>query len=378
MPKSRFKHGRSGHWRLAIAAVSIVFLAAFGMSSTAVAQANRSVPPAAQTPTAGKVPGRTLGNSSDAEIWRAVRRGIVGRVSIPDQKAAILVQSEGESWRAIRDGPLSTYGAWAMLGIIVLLAVFFALRGRIRVEYGSSGQTITRFSAVERTGHWLTASSFVLLALTGLNILYGRYVLRPILGPDIFAAISYYGKYVHNFVAFAFMVGLVMVFVTWVRHNIPDRYDLTWLAKGGGMFVKGVHPPATKFNAGQKVVFWLVVLGGLSISLSGISMLFPFQMPLFAKTFAFLNIFGFDLPTNLTALQEMQLSTLWHAAMAIFMIVVILAHIYIGTLGMEGAFDAMGTGEVDLNWAKEHHSIWAEEHLSGTANAAKSRPAPAE
>ncbi|MGE0630688.1 MAG: formate dehydrogenase subunit gamma, partial [Hyphomicrobiaceae bacterium] len=172
---------------------------------------------------------------------------------------------------------------------------------------------------------------------------------------------------------------LIMTFVMWVVHNLPGWRDIVWLLRGGGMFAKGSHPPAWKFNAGQKILFWLVMLGGLSISLSGISLMFPFQAPMFAKTFAVLNVFGLALPTSLSPVQEMQYATTWHGIVALFLIVVIIAHIYIGTLGMEGAFSAMGTGEVDVNWAKEHHSLWAEQVLSGRQDAeAGARPVPAE
>jgi formate dehydrogenase subunit gamma len=133
------------------------------------------------------------------------------------------------------------------------------------------------------------------------------------------------------------------------------------------MFKKGVHPPARKFNAGQKIIFWIVVFGGASISFSGIALLFPFQFDAFSVTFAFVNIFGFDLPTDLTVLQEMQLIQLWHAGLGLLFIAVIIGHIYIGTLGMEGAFDAMGSGMVDENWAREHHNLWVAE-LSGGPN----------
>ncbi|MDP7547481.1 MAG: cytochrome b/b6 domain-containing protein, partial [Alphaproteobacteria bacterium] len=163
--------------------------------------------------------------------------------------------------------------------------------------------------------------------------------------------------------AFAFMAGIVLMVVLWLRQNIPSKDDLVWLARGGGLFMKGSHPPARKFNAGQKIFFWIVILGGLSISLSGLALLFPFKLPFFAVTFETANIFGFDLPTNLNALEEVQLSQLWHAVVGLVLIIVIIAHIYIGTIGMVGAFDAMGTGNVDENWAREHHSLWAEEAL---------------
>ena len=190
---------------------------------------------------------------------------------------------------------------------------------------------------------------------------------QALIGAEAFATITAWGKYAHNYVGFAFMVALVLVLVIWIKNNIPNRHDLVWLAKGGGMFTKGSHPPAKKFNAGQKILFWLVILGGVSISMSGIALMFPFKFEMFAGTFAVLNIFGLGLPTELTPIQEMQYAQLWHAIVALFLIAVIIAHIYIGTLGMEGAFDAMGTGEVDRNWAKEHHPLWVEEEEGASA-----------
>ncbi len=319
----------------------------------------------------------------DVEMWRKVREGLQGQVSIPDRKAGQLVQSGGEAWRNLRNGPLVQYGAWALAASIVVLAAFYLLRGRIAIDHGWAGRTITRFTDIERFGHWLLAISFIILALTGLNVLYGRYVLLPVLGKEIFADITHLGKWLHNYVGFAFMAGLLITFVLWVVHNMPSWRDLVWLAKGGGMLVKGVHPPSWKFNAGQKILFWLVMLGGLSISLSGISLLFPFQTAMFSKTFVLLNYVGLNLPTNLTPVQEMQYATTWHGIIALALVCVIIAHIYIGTLGMEGAFDAMGSGHVDVNWAKEHHSLWAEEELKkmegvAAAEVGGSRMAPAE
>lgn len=355
--------------RLRRAAFSLIVAAAVTLAGAAVVSPalaqSAGTAPAADGPTGGTVPGNVLGNQADADLWRAIRQGERGSVSIPNAQAGVLIQSEGDNWRAVRNGPLTVYGAWLMLGIVIVLALFFALRGRIRIDAGPSGTTIERFNMLERTAHWITATSFIVLALTGLNILYGRHVLLPILGPDIFAAITLWGKYAHNFLAFAFMVGVVMIFFLWVRHNIPNKMDLKWLAVGGGLFKKGVHPPAGKFNAGQKLIFWSVVLGGISISLSGLALLFPFEFDLFSKTFAFLNIFGFDLPTNLAPIQEMQLSQLWHGIVALVLIAIIIGHIYIGSLGMEGAFEAMGSGQVDLNWAKEHHASWVDEVRGG-------------
>src|SRR5690606_17027077 len=196
------------------------------------AQAPAAQAPSAQAagPTGGQVPGNALGDHADSDFWRAIRQGDSGRVSIPNPNAGLLIQSEGDNWRAVRNGPLTVYGAWLMLGIIIVIALFFALRGRIRIDAGPSGTTIERFNLLERTAHWLTAVSFIVLALTGLNLLYGRHVLLPVLGPDIFSAITRAGKYAHNFIAFAFMVGVALIFLIWVRHNIPRAVDFKWLA----------------------------------------------------------------------------------------------------------------------------------------------------
>ena len=325
--------------------------------------------------TGGSVPGNTLGNQSDTEFWRQIRRGQAGNVSIKDGSSAVLIRSQGEEWRSFRNGPLLTWSAWALLAIVVLLTLFFVVRGRIRVESGSGKRRIRRFNAIERCSHWIAAVSFILLALTGLNLMYGRELLLPVFGPDAFATLTLWGKYAHNYVAFAFMISLILLFVLWIKENIPNRHDIIWLLKGGGVLVKGVHPPARKFNAGQKIVFWIVILGGASVSASGIALLFPFEVPMFAKTFEILNVFGLDLPTTLTPVQEMQLSQLWHAIVAIGLIVMILAHIYIGTIGMVGAFDAMGTGEVDENWAREHHPLWVAD-LEKKGEVAEAEPKP--
>ena len=292
---------------LAIVGVVLAVGSPAGLGGEVLAQTNdRTVEP--EMPMMGNVPGAAVGNTSDSELWRAVRNGIQGNVSIPDQQAGVLVQSEGDNWRAWRNGPVTVSGAWIMLGMVGLLALFFAIRGRIRVESGMSGETIERFNDLERFVHWLTAVCFIVLALTGLNMLYGKHVLLPVLGPEVFAALTLGGKYAHNYLAFGFMAGVVLMFVLWVRHNLPNKYDMYWIGEGGGLFAKGVHPPARKFNFGQKVIFWAVVLGGLSLSLSGIALMFPFQFAMFEPTFQAMNAIGFRLPTGITAMEEMQLS----------------------------------------------------------------------
>ena len=293
-------------------------------------------------------------------LLKALKEGdrISGRISIPDPMASNLIQPAGKDWRDFRRSMLPVIGSVAIIGMLLLLAIFLAVRGRVRVEHGFSGTKILRFASFERFTHWLTASCFMILALSGINISFGR-VLIPIFGPETFSKLTALGKLAHNYLAFPFMLGIAIMFLIWIKDNIPGKLDLEWIKKGGGMLKNGEHPPAKRFNAGQKGIFWIVMIGGGLMSLSGGFMLFPY------------------FSANVTALQ---FSTIIHAVIAMGFIAAMIAHIYIGTIGMEGAFDAMGTGEVDLNWAKEHHSIWvAEEHAKGHVHdIGSTRPLPAE
>lgn len=349
------------------AALAIALIGGMWIGNDAVAQSNPNVRPPASA-VGNAQPQRPVttadeGGNYDIELWKKLRQGAQGKVSIPDAKSGILVQAEGAEWTQVQRTELPQWGGYAMAAMLSLLVLFYIARGKMRIEGGPAGVTITRFSALERASHWLMAVSFVVQGLTGLIALYGRDWLIPIIGKASFASMAHFSKLIHAYVAFAFMVGLTLSFILWVRHNFPNRHDIVWLAKGGGMFSKHSHPPARKFNAGQKILFWMIMIGGVSLSLSGISLLIPFEFSLFAKTFTALNVFGLNLPTELTPIQEMQYAVTWHSIVALALLCVIFAHIYIGTIGMEGAFDAMGSGEVDLNWAKEHHSLWVEEEM---------------
>lgn len=313
----------------------------------------------------------TLGGASDPDLWRALRYNSAD-ITTQTRGPAVttLMQDGGMSWLLFREGPLLKIGGYLLGGTLLALALFYLIRGRIRIHGEKTGRTITRFKAFERFGHWLLASSFIVLGLTGLISLFGRKVLIPAFGPEAFSMLALGSKWVHNNISWAFMIALVIIFVVWVVHNLPDRTDLRWLAKAGGLF-GGEHPPAKKFNAGQKLIFWSVILLGGSISLSGLSLLFPFEFNLFGHTFSTLNSWGApgwfgasDLPYPLSPQEEMQFAQLWHALISLVLTAIIFAHIYLGSVGMEGAFDAMGKGEVEEQWAREHHSLWVEEVLN--------------
>jgi formate dehydrogenase subunit gamma len=314
--------------RFLIVAAALVFATA-----CPPAQAQKLGPDGAPNPTASVTSERTLLK----QFPRAE-----GRIDIPDTKAGVLVQPAGRTWTYFHEVLLHWGAAAVILGTIVLLAAAYLLLGRLRISAGRSGRKVLRFKAFERFSHWLTAGSFVLLGLTGLNITFGKTLLLPVIGPAAFSDVSQFAKYVHNFTSFAFVIGLCLIAVIFIRDNFFEKVDIEWIKQGGG-FIKSKHAPAGRFNPGEKMVFWLSLAAGIAVSASGFLLLFPFSVT---------NIAG------------MQLAQIVHAVVAVLFVALILGHIYIGTLGMEGAFEAMGSGEVDLNWAKEHHDRWLAQQLA--------------
>ena len=326
----------------------------------------------------------TLGGQSDPELWRALRFGSADvTVSSGGRVAEVIMQDTGSAWLQFREGPLLSYGAYILGGTLLALLVFYLLRGPVKVDEPFTGRTVTRFKAVERFAHWLLASSFIALGLTGLLVLFGRLYIAPLLGKETNALLLEYSKLVHNSIGWAFMLALVMIFVFWVAHNLPDKTDIKWFAQFGGIVGKN-HPPAKKFNGGQKIIFWSVIVFGSVISLTGVSLLFPYEVPIFAQFNPLMNqlglaelIWGNTLPEAPLPHQEMQAAQMMHTGAALVLMAIIVAHIYIGTVGMQGAYDAMGSGEVDEAWAHQHHSLWLEE-VKEKEGAAPKNATPAE
>jgi len=302
---------------------------------TFVALATSSYPVAAQQPTSVDPTASAVSEQLLLQQFKTIQ----GRGSIPDTKSYTIEQPAGRDWRHFHEVTLRWIGGAAILGILVVLVIFYLARGMVRIESGRSGHAIVRFNAAERFMHWMTATCFVILALSGLNITFGRPLLLPLMSPEAFTAWSQWAKYAHNYLSFPFTIGVISIFFMWIAGNIPNRVDIEWLRRGGGM-VGPDHPPAYRFNAGQKVIYWIVVLGGSAIAVSGYLLIFPF--------------YGTDI-------QTMQSAEMAHGIIAMLFIAAMLGHIYIGTIGMEGAFEAMGQGTVDINWAKEHHNLWLEE-----------------
>ena len=322
----------------------MIALALLAIAATCPTFAQKLGPDGAPNPTASVTPERAL--------LKQVPR-VEGRIDIPDTKAGVLIQPAGRTWDYFHQVLLRWSGAIVILGMIVILGAAYLIIGRIPISGGRSGRKILRFKAIERFAHWLTAASFVVLGLTGLNITFGKVLLLPVIGPDAFSSVSQAAKYVHNFTSAAFVVGLVLIIVIFFRDNLPEKVDIDWVKQGGG-FIKSKHAPAGRFNLGEKLVYWLSLLAGVAVSVSGFVLLFPF--------------FGTDI-------LDMQLAQVVHAVVAILFVALILGHIYIGTLGIEGAFEAMGTGEVDLNWAKEHHDLWLAQQLAKEEGRTAATPA---
>jgi len=326
--------------RFIVGALALMFVVA--VAAPASAQQPSSV-----NPTASSV--------KEDQLFTEMNR-ISGRCSIPDQKACTIEQPAGRSWREFHQQILPWVGAIAILGMLALLVVFYLMRGMVKIESGRSGRLIVRFNAMERFVHWMTATCFVVLAITGLNITFGRQILLPLIGLDAFSTWSQWAKYSHNYLSFPFTIGVVTILLMWIANNIPNRVDLEWVKRGGGI-VGNDHPPAYKFNAGQKGIYWIVVLGGGAVATSGYFLMFPFYAT---------NIAG------------MQLAQIVHGCVAVLFVAAMLAHIYIGTIGMEGACEGMAEGTVDENWAKQHHSLWLDEEKNKAPAGATPRATPAE
>jgi formate dehydrogenase subunit gamma len=327
------------HLRLIAGALALAFMVA--MSAPVSAQQPSSVDPNAAA-------------VKEQQLLQQLN-SIQGRGTIPDVKSYVLEHPAGREWREFHTVTLKWIGGIAILGMIALVVLYYLWRGTIRIESGRSGRKIVRFNGFERFTHWLTATTFVILGITGLNITFGRVLILPWMGPEAFSAWSEWAKYAHNYLSFGFTAGVVLMFLMWISQNFPTAADVEWFKMGGGMGKGGGHAPAYKFNAGQKLLYWFVVLGGAAMVITGYVLMFPF--------YGGLNV------------GNMELAEIFHGIVGALFIALILAHIYLGTLGMEGAFEAMGEGTVDLNWAKEHHNLWVEEEMKSGVQGRAVRPA---
>ena len=291
---------------------------------------------------------------NNAPTWREARSGKAGVTTVIGRETGVLVQSEGQTWRELRNGPIVHYGGWLVVAVLIALGVFYKLRGPIGLHSPPTGRLIERFSSFERIAHWTMAISFCILALSGLTILFGKYVLLPVIGYTLFSWLAEIGKSLHNFVGPIFLFSIVVFVLKFIRDNIPRAYDLVWLAKGGGVLSDEVVPSG-RFNAGEKIWFWGGVIGLGSVSCaSGLVLDFP----------------NFDQTRSL-----MMLANVVHVIAGLWFIMWASTHIYLGTVGTTGAYEAMRNGYVDETWAREHAQYWYEDVKAGRRPLPSGEPA---
>jgi formate dehydrogenase subunit gamma len=281
------------------------------------------------------------------DLWRQVRQrdlAIEGTSQIKGVDSGILINPQADRWTRFRVGTLVEYGQIVLVVIAGLILLFYSIRGKINIEGGLSGKMVFRFSDYERVVHWALAIVFIFLAVTGLTLLFGRTLLIPVLGHDIFSVLASSSKEGHNLFGPIFLVSLLLMLFSFVRRNIYARGDLTWLLKGGGMIGES-HVSGGFFNMGEKTWYWIVILIGLVISASGLILVSP--------NFGQGRII-------------MELSHVVHATTAIILIAVSFGHMYLATAGTEGTKEGMKTGYVDIKWAEAHHDRWAKQcHENG-------------
>jgi len=296
---------------------------------------------------------------NNAPFWREVRKSgeEPGYSSLPGAEKGMLIQpfvqypgsrftTAGEAWREVRNQWIIPYGGALILIAALAIGLFYWRRGPMGGHLPDTGRQIERFTYFERAAHWSVAISFVVLAVSGLVIAFGKFVLLPIIGGTLFGWLSYALKTAHNFAGPVFSVALVIFIVAYVRDNLPRSGDLKWLAKGGGMF-GGEEVASHRFNAGEKIVFWggVIVLGLIVVG-SGL------VLDKLVPGLAYLR-------------GDMQIAHLIHACAALLMMAMFCGHIYLGTIGMKGAYQGMRTGYVDEAWAREHHALWADDIRAG-------------
>jgi formate dehydrogenase subunit gamma len=291
-----------------------------------------------------------------SNYWRAVKEGVSGYSAVQGPEAGVLITPGGTEWQQMRDGPVAKYLPWAIVGMFVLIVLYHLIHGRNKLDANTlSGRKLKRWNGLDRLVHWVTALSFIALAITGLSMLIGKSLLIPLLGKAGFAMWAQASITIHNVVGPIFSVGILLMIVLWVWHNFPTSIDVKWFKQGGGLLSRN-HPPAGRMNAGEKVWFWLVALLGIAVCLTGLVMVAP--------------IYGLAIPEWASVIPlvegsrvQMQQANLIHAAVSVIWTAIAIGHIYIGTAGTEGAFEGMKTGYVSEEWARQHHDHWYDEQI---------------
>ncbi|ASJ75111.1 formate dehydrogenase subunit gamma [Granulosicoccus antarcticus] len=288
-----------------------------------------------------------------SNYWRAVNDGVSGYSAVKGQESNVLIGPGGVRWQALRDGPVASYAPWGILIMLLIVTTFHLIKGRSKLEEPRSGKTIKRWNWLDRTVHWVTAVSFIALAITGLSMLVGKVVLIPLLGKAGFSLWAQASITIHNVIGPVFSIGIVLMIVMWIWYNVPNAVDIKWFKQGGGIVGDG-HPSAGRMNGGEKVWFWAVTFLGLAVCASGLLMVAPSYGITIPAALDFLPLVG-------GTREQMQQANLIHAVVSLIWAAIAVGHIYIGTAGTEGAFEGMATGYVSAEWAKQHHDLWYEQ-----------------
>ena len=355
--------------RAASLAVAALWLLAAGAAYAQNAQTPTPAPTPENASPAAAAQRQTTQPLNNAPVWREIRSGTPQVTTVVGRETNVLIQPQGETWRALRV-PIVFWGGMLVALAILGLAVFYLIRGPLDMppDEKRGGRQIERFAPLDRYAHWLLAITWVTLAITGLVLSLGKSVLLPLIGYTLFSWLAILAKNLHNFVGPILIVAVPFLFIRFVRDNGVGIDDVKWFLNLPGYF-KGHEHPSGRFNAGEKLVFWfvLVILSTVLIA-SGLVLVFP----------------NFDQTRS-----TMQLANVVHMVAAYIAISLALVHIYLGTIGMVDAYKAMRYGYVDESWAKHHHALWyadvaagrAREHFADpkpvppAASAARTRPA---
>lgn len=335
--------------RLARAVLPLLAALCLGAAGTGYAQPQADEPPTNTGAAAAQQQRQLTQPLNNEPVWKEVRSGAPQTTTVRGRETNVLVQSAGETWRTLRNSMVSVYSGWALVILLLVIAAFYFWKGTMQLHEAPTGRKIRRFTNWQMAIHWTTATAFVILAVSGLIIVFGKNILLPLIGYTLFSWLTILAKNLHNFIGPLFLVCIILLFFTFVRDNFWRRYDLNWIRHFGGLVSKQ-DVPSGKFNAGEKLWFWGgVLVFGLIVSASGLVLDFP----------------NFDQTRN-----TMQIANIIHLTIASLFMLGALGHIYMGTLGMAGAYDAMSKGYVDETWAKEHHLYWYNDVKAGKTPAA--------
>lgn len=353
---------------------SLLLAATLAGSGLALAQTAAGSPAASTNAAAATAPQADETNAqraksqpgNNAPFWRGVRESgaVAGTTTASGTEAGTLIQgftqypgtryaTAGEAWRQARDHWIIPYGGALLLIVAGSIAIFYWRKGPLGGHETDTGRMIERFTPFERSAHWANAITFVILAVSGLVMAFGKYVLLPVIGPTLFGWLAYLLKTAHNFAGPVFAVSLLVVIFTFARDNLPRAGDLGWLMKGGGL-LSDHEVPSHRFNAAEKLLFWGgVLLLGVIVVVSGL-------------------VLDKLVPSLEYTRATMQIASMVHTVASTLMIALFLGHIYIGTIGMKGAYGAMRRGYVDEGWAREHHELWYRDIRDGKIPAQRS------